>query len=121
MNLYKPTVSAALTLFALFAMPQRADAWAFYWSKVEVKTSSWKTCMSFAFGEAQKNNLTQITRNNLEVSGRQNANLATITCIGTGGNAKAMAVVMVVGDADASVRRLRDALVSGITRVQLID
>jgi hypothetical protein len=77
--------------------------------------------MSFADGEAQKQHLTQIHRNNLEVSGRLNGNLATITCIGTGGNSKAMAVVMVIGDADAPVKRLRDALVQGITSVQLMD
>jgi hypothetical protein len=39
----------------------------------------------------------------------------------TGSNSKAMAVVMVVGDADAPVKRLRDALVQGITSVQLMD
>ena len=121
MTLFKPTVSAALMLSAVFAVPQRANAWAFYWSKVEVKTSSWKTCMSFAEGEAQKQHLTQIQHNNLDVSGRRGANLATITCVGTGGNAKAIAVVMVVGDTEAPVKGLRDALVAGITSVQRID
>ena len=121
MTFSKSAVSAALLLAAAFAIPQRANAWAFYWSKVEVKTSSWKTCMSFADGEAQKQHLTQIQHNNLEVSGRQGTNLATITCVGTGGNAKAIAVVMVVGDAEAPVKRLRDALVTGITSVQNID
>jgi hypothetical protein len=121
MKLYKLAASAALLLSAMFAIPQRADAWAFYWSKVEVKTSSWQTCMNFAYGEAQRQHLTQIQRNNLDVNGKLNGSVATITCVGTGGNSRAMAIVMVVGDADAPVRQLRDALVTGITRVQLID
>src|SRR5262249_29846362 len=108
-------------LSATLAIPQRANAWAFFWSKVEVKTSSWKTCMSFADGEAREQHLTQIQHNNLEVSGRQGANSATITCVGTGGNSKAIAVVMVVGDVEAPVKKLRDALVAGITSVQNID
>ena len=85
MRLYKSAVCAALMLAAVFAVPDRANAWTFYWSKVEVKTSSWQTCMSFANGEAQRKHLTNIQHNNLAVSGTLNGNLATITCIGTGG------------------------------------
>ena len=121
MRFSKSFFSVVLLVSSSLAFTQRANAWAFYWSKVEVKTPSWQTCMAFAQGEAQKQHLAQIKRTNLDVSGTLNGNVATMTCIGTGGNSKALAVVMVVGDADGPVRQLRDALVSGITRVQVID
>lgn len=117
----KPTVSAFLLLSASFMLAERANAWAFYWSKVDVKTSSWQTCMDFALAEAKDQHLTQIKRTNLDVSGLFSGGSATITCIGTGGNSKALAVVMVVGDADGPVRQHRDALVSGITSRVRVD
>jgi len=116
MRFQKLAAAAVLLAAALFAVPQRANAWAFYWSKVEVQTSSWQTCMAIASKQAQQNHLAQIKRSNLDVSGNLNGSSATITCIGTGGNSKAMAVVMVVGDADAPVRKLRDDLVAGVIR-----
>src|SRR5947209_1578391 len=85
-----------LILFAILLGSQtNANAWSFYWSKVEVQSSSWQTCMNFAQGAAQQLHLAQVKKSNLDVTGNRNGAFATITCIGTGGNSKAMAVVMV--------------------------
>jgi hypothetical protein len=77
--------------------------------------------MTIAYGVASKSHLGQLKRDNLAVSGSANGASATITCIGTGGNSKAMAVVMVVGDADGPVRQLRDQLATAVTRERIID
>jgi hypothetical protein len=113
--------SLALLAASLFATTDRADAWAFHWSKVEVKSSSWNDCMGFADHAARATNLNQRRRDRLGVYGSSGGANATITCIGTGGNSRAMAVVMVVGDDEAPVVNLRDRLVSAVTRVQRID
>jgi hypothetical protein len=77
--------------------------------------------MNIAYGVAQKHNLTQVKRTDLAVIGNWNGSAATVTCIGTGGNAKAMAVVMVVGDSDGPVRQLRDDLANAIHRERIFD
>lgn len=46
-----------------------ARAWSFYWSKVNVKSSSWQDCMSFAHDAVLSEHLQKIQRNNLEVKG----------------------------------------------------
>ncbi len=114
-------VFALLLACVLLVLARPAQAWSFYWSKVNVKSSSWQDCMSFAQDAARHENLQQIQRTNLDVKGSRNGSLATITCIGTGCNSPALAVVMVVGDAEPPVHQLRDALVSYITGVQRID
>ena len=114
-------LAPALLLSGFFGTADEAQAWSFYWSKVEVQTSSWSSCMSMAHAVAARRNLTQLRRDNLAVSGSVNGASATITCIGTGGNSKAMAVVMVVGDVDGPVRQLRDQLVTAVTRERIID
>jgi hypothetical protein len=113
--------AAALLLVSILGYPGTASAWAFYWSKVEVQTSSWKGCMNIAFGIVQKRNLTQAKRTDLAVTGSRTGASATITCIGTGRNSKAMAVVMVVGDADGPVKQLRDDLADAVHRERIID
>ena len=110
-----------LLLVSMLGYPGTANAWSFYWSKVEVQTSSWKGCMNIAYGVAQKHNLTQVKRTDLAVTGSRTGASATVTCIGTGGNSKAMAVVMVVGDSDGPVRQLRDDLANAIHRERIID
>ena len=121
MKPFKLMLVATFLLGGLLAAPPIARAWAFYWSKVEVKTTSWKTCMSFANDVAHSQHLAQIKQTNLDVTGNRNGANATITCIGTGANSKAIAVVMVVGDADGPVRQLRDDLVSSITKIVRFD
>ena len=114
-------ISVTLLSCTMLVLARPAHAWNFYWSKVNVKSSSWQDCMSFANDAAQHEHLQQILHDRLEVKGFRNGNLATITCVATGGSSPAIAVVMVVGDAEGPVRDLRDALVSYVTRVQRID
>lgn len=121
MKTQKLMLLSTLLLGGLLAAPPFARAWAFYWSKVEVHTTSWKTCMSYAGDSARAQHLAQIKQTNLALTGTRNGANATITCIGTGANSKAMAVVMVVGDVDAPVRKLHDDLVHSITRIVTID
>jgi hypothetical protein len=111
----------ALLLCTTLLRPPTANAWAFYWSKVEVQSSSWQQCMNISYGVFQQQNLTGIKRDNLAVSGSRNGASATVTCVGTGGNSKAMAVVMVVGDLDGPVRQLRDTLANQINRMRILD
>ena len=77
--------------------------------------------MSYANDSARAQHLAQIKQTNLDVTGTRNGANATITCIGTGANSKAMAVVMVVGDANEPVKQLRDDLVTSITKIVTID
>ncbi len=121
MNCRNLLIGPTLLLAGMIGAANSANAWAFYWSKVEVQTSSWKSCMNIAYGVAQKHHLGQVKRNNLEVSGTGNGASATITCVGTGGNSKAMAIVMVVGDADGPVRQLRDDLAGAVNRERILD
>ena len=46
-----------LLLGGFFGAANNANAWSFYWSKVEVQTSSWQKCMTIAFGVSKKQNL----------------------------------------------------------------
>jgi hypothetical protein len=110
-----------LLLVSTFFLAARADACPFYWSKVEVQTRSWQSCMNLAYTVAQKHNLAQIQRTNIQITGNRNGAYATLTCIGTGGNSKAMAVVMVVGDADGPVHQLHNDLVDAVQKEIMID
>ena len=110
-----------LLLGGLFGAANNANASSFYWSKVEVQTSSWKNCMNIASAVSNKQHLANVKRDNLAVTGTANGASATITCVGTGGNSKAMAIVMVVGDADGPVRQLRDLLVGAVHRERILD
>jgi hypothetical protein len=121
MKFSKLMVATTLIIGTILGGSSKARAWAFYWSKVSVKTSSWNDCMAFATDIARKDHLGQIKRTNLDVSGNRNGAFATITCIGTGPNSNAMAVVMVVGDPDGPVRQLRDDLARDIQNIQRID
>lgn len=114
-------VTPGLLLSSFFGIAKSTNAWVFYWSKVEVQTSSWNSCMAIANGVAARRPLANLKRDNLAISGTANGASATITCIGTGGNSKAIAVVMVVGDADGPVRQLRDQLATAVTRERIID
>lgn len=62
----------AVLLVSMLGYPGTANAWSFYWSKIEVQTSSWKGCMSIASGVAQKQNLAQVKRTDLAVTGSRN-------------------------------------------------
>ena len=77
--------------------------------------------MNIAFGVSKKQHLANLKRDNLGVTGTANGASATITCVGTGGNSKAMAIVMVVGDADGPVRQLRDLLARAVNRGRILD
>lgn len=110
-----------LLLVSLLGHPGAASAWAFYWSKIEVQTSSWKACMNIAYGVAQKHHLAQVKRTDLAVTGSRAGASATVTCIGTGGNSKVIAVVMVVGDSDGPTKQLRNDLADVIHRERIID
>ena len=121
MNSRKLALALTLLLGGMMGTSASAHAYTFYWSKVEVKTASWRTCMNFANTTATHFNLSQIKRDNLAVTGSRNGADATVTCIGTGGNSHAMAVIMVVGDSSQPVLQLRDDLVGYITKIQCID
>ena len=121
MNSRKLILAVTLLLGGMMGTSASAHAYTFYWSKVEVKTASWQACMNFANTVASQLSLSQIRRDNLAVTGSRNGADATITCIGTGGNSHAMAVIMVVGDSDQPVRQLRDDLANQITRIQCFD
>jgi hypothetical protein len=121
MNCRSLVAGPTLLLAGVFGAANSANAWAFYWSKVEVQTSSCQSCMTIAYGVASKHHLAQLKRDNLAVSGTAPGGSATITCIGTGGNSKTMAVVMVVGDADGPVRSLRDDLAGAVNRERILD
>ena len=114
-------LAITLALGWMTAASASAHAYSFYWSKVEVHSTSWQTCMNFANTTATQLSLSGIKRDNLAVSGSRNGANATVTCIGTGGNSHAMAVIMVVGDSDQPVRQLRDDLAKKITGIQCID
>ena len=77
--------------------------------------------MNFASDTARHSNLANIKRDNLGVSGSRNGISVTLTCIGTGGNSPAMAVVIVVGDSDQPTHQLHNELVGFITSVGCID
>lgn len=106
-------------LLLVLGYSSTADAWAFYWSKTDVQTGSWQNCMTIAYNSGQKSHLTQLKQTNLAITGVRNGASATVTCIGTSGGSKAMAVVMVVGDSDGLVRQLRDELANEIHRAVL--
>lgn len=119
MNLRRLILAVTLLLGGIMSASSTAHAYSFYWSKVEVKSNSWQTCMNFANTTATYFNLSQVRRDNLAVTGSRNGADATLTCIGTAG--RAMAVIMVVGESDQPVRQLRDDLVNYITKIQCID
>ena len=121
MNSRKPIAAATLLLVSMLGHAGTASAWAFYWSKVEVQTSAWKACMTIAYGVAQKHNLAEVKRTDLAVTGTRAGASATVTCIGTGGNSKAMAVVMVVGDSEGPVKQLRDDLADAVHKERILD
>jgi hypothetical protein len=118
-----PSRLSVLTLWlaCLFFLSAPADACPFYWSRIEVQTRSWQGCMNTAYAVSQKHNLTQLKKTNLAVTGSRNGANATLTCFATGPNSKAMAVVMVVGDADAPVHQLHNELVDSIQKERMID
>lgn len=109
-------VMTILLLISVLGYPRTADAWAFYWSKIEVQTTSWQDCMTIAYDVAQTYHLGSLRRTGLAVTGDRDGASANVTCIGTGGNSRAMAVVMVVGDSEGPVRQLRDDLANEIHR-----
>ena len=114
-------IAIATLLFGGMMAAAPAHAYSYYWSKVEVNATAWRTCMNFANDTASHSNLAQVKRDNLSVSGTRNGISVTITCIGTGGNSPAMAVVIVVGDSDQPTHQLHNDLVGYITKIHCID
>jgi hypothetical protein len=121
MNLRRLIPVVTLLLGGIMCAAAPAHAYSWYWSKVEVKTSSWKTCMNFASDAARHSNLTNVKRDNVGVGGTRNGISVAITCVATGGNSPAMAVVIVVGDSDQPTHQLHNDLVAFITKVGCID
>lgn len=121
MNLRRLIPVVTLLLGGIMCAAAPAHAYSYYWSKVSVKSSSWQTCMRFASDTARNSNLANVKRDNLGVSGTRNGISVTLTCIGTGGNSPAMAVVIVVGDNDQPTHQLQNELVAFITKVGCID
>jgi hypothetical protein len=118
---FRNKITIAVLLLSVFCYSGTAGAWAFYWSKTDVQTSSWQKCMAFVYSAAQKTHLSQLKETNLAVTGTRNGASASVTCVGTGASTRAIAVVMVVGDLDAPVRQLRDELVNEVHRAMLYD
>ena len=69
MNLRRLIPVVILLLGGIMCAAAPAHAYSYYWSKVSVKSSSWRTCMNFASDAARHSNLANIKRDNLGVSG----------------------------------------------------
>jgi hypothetical protein len=90
---FRSALALAAILTIGFASTAVADA--LYFERVLVNSSSEATCYRFASDVARNLSLRNVKKNRLEVAGEKNGTYISVTCIGRG-QAKAMAVVMVV-------------------------
>jgi hypothetical protein len=100
-----------LSLSASLTLP--AGAAALYVEKAIVKTSSEKSCLSFAGDVARKLGLQNLHANNLEVAGEKSGAYVSTTCIARGGQ-PAMAVVSSVSDSFDAAQQLGHAFATNI-------
>lgn len=87
----------AITVASSFIFAQPASAASLFFQKVAVKTSSEKTCLSFARDVAHNLGFANVHSNPFEVAGQKGGAYVSITCVGRG-QLPAIAVVMSVSD-----------------------
>ena len=106
-------LTIAFTAITVDALP--AEAYFLYWYRGRVHARSENACYGFAQAVAARNNLQNVRRDNLSVSGTSSSGdaLAVITCIG-GANGNATAVVMVSSDNGPEADQLAKALFDGV-------
>lgn len=97
MRLFLFALAIAFTSIMIGASP--AEAHFLHWYRGPVHATSEGGCYGFAHDAATKNNLQNIKRDNLSVSGTTSSGdaYAVITCVG-GGGGEATAIVMVSSD-----------------------
>jgi hypothetical protein len=83
-------IGSGLLIAGLFSMP--AHAASFFYFKGMTKAPNERVCLSFAFDQAGKHHLQNISRNNLGVAGTRDNFFVNITCVGN------FVIVMVAGD-----------------------
>ena len=95
---------AALVLLVAAAPP--AHAAALYFERVAVRTGSEATCFRFAGDTARALQFRNAHSNRLEVAGERGGAYVSMTCVGRGPNASALAVVMSVSDSFDTARQV---------------
>jgi len=109
----------AVFLGTAFAAPlQHADAAALYFEKSVVKTSSEKTCLSFATDVTRGFRNTH--RSSEEVAGEKDGAYVAITCVGRPGQ-PAVAVVMSISDSFDVARKIGHEVADRIKGVVCFD
>lgn len=101
-------------------LAQAAQASSLYFEKVQVKTSSEKTCLNFAADVARKLGLSNVHRNPLEVAGEKQGVYISTTCVGRGAQA-AMAVVMASGADFAATKQVAQSAAAKMKGIVCID
>ena len=103
------SLAIAFTSITINASP--AEAYFLYWYRGPVHAKSESGCYGFAQAAAASNNLQNVKKDNLSVSGTSSSGdaLAVMTCVG-GGNGDATAVVMVSSDNGPEAAQLAKAL-----------
>ena len=110
-----------LVCLALAAGSQAADAAYLQWSKFPVRTQSETTCLRLARDVAQRKGLQNLRVNALEVSGTRGSAYVSITCVGRGGGAQAIGMVIVVSDDNGAAVSTRDDVAAALKGITLID
>ncbi|HEY9132677.1 MAG TPA: hypothetical protein VIM98_13040 [Dyella sp.] len=120
MNRFSKVGSVALFLLAGAMAGQVAQASALYFEKVQVKTSSEKTCLNFAADVARNLGLSKVHRNLLEVAGEKQGVYISTTCVSRGAQ-PAMAVVMASGNDLAATKQLAQMAAARIKGIVCFD
>ena len=108
-------VIAVLTL----VVSQSASAAYLFFEKVAVKTSSEKTCLSFASSSLR--DFKNVHRSSSEVAGSKDGAYVSVTCVGRG-QQPAIAVVMSVADASFdTAKNVGQSVATQIAKIQCID
>ncbi len=102
-------LAGAIALAAIAGLTASASQAAYlYWNKFEVKHSSERVCMSFANSAARGAQLQAIRVSGLEVAGSRDGVYVSMTCVGRSANARAIGVVMTIGDNQNTTISVRD-------------
>ena len=108
-----------LLAVATFAASQPATAAALFFAKVAVKTSSEKTCLSFAADSLR--GFKNVHRSSSEVAGEKDGAYVSVTCVGRG-QQPAIAVIMSVSDASFdTAKQVGQSVATQIAKIQCID
>lgn len=116
-----PLGLAAIAFVAAAAVPaQDAVAASLYFEKLQVKTSSEKTCMSFAGDVARELHFRNPHKSGLEVAGEKDGAYVAITCVGRQGQ-PAIAIVMSTADSFDVAKRVGHEAAVKIKGITCID